>query len=102
MENLMVKEHSIMGKENGKETNMLVNLKMGKGMVKEHIFSMMGKSLLETSRMVKGMDRGFSLLLMEQGMLVNTKKVKGIDRVNSLLLMVSCMKENGEIINMRE
>ena len=68
MDNLMVKEHSLLEKVNGKETSMLENTKMGKGMVKEHTFSMMGKSMKGNSRMGKEMVREHSLHLMERSM----------------------------------
>ena len=66
MGNLMVKEHSPLEKVNHKETSMLENLKKEKGMVREHTFSMMGKSMLGNSRMGKEMVREDSLDLMER------------------------------------
>ena len=68
MGNLMVKGYSLLEKGNGKETSMLENSRMGKGMVKEHTFSMMGKSMKGNSRMGKEMVREHSLHLMERSM----------------------------------
>ena len=68
MGNLMVKAHSLLEKGDGKETSMLENSRMGKGMVKEHTFSMTGKSMKGNSRRGKEMVREHSLHLMERCM----------------------------------
>ena len=73
MDNLMVKEHSLLEKVNGKETSMLENSKVEKGMVKEHTFSMMVKSMKGNSRMEKEMVRENLLHLMERSMWGTTK-----------------------------
>jgi len=43
--NLMVKEHTLMEKGNGKETSMLGNGRMGKRMVKEHSLYLMEENM---------------------------------------------------------
>ncbi len=52
MGNLMVKEHSLLEKVNGKETSILENSRMEKGTVKKHSLHLMGTFMRENGRMV--------------------------------------------------
>ena len=73
--NIMGRVHTFLVRENGKETSMKGNIRMGKEKEKEHTLSLTGESIEAVLKMAKCMAKEFLLYLMEIAMKVNGKMV---------------------------